>query len=223
MAACRSDLQRPLDGRLSLDVGEIFGGSIRLLREAGRGRRRCDLPVAAQVLDDLAERGCADHLQPLDYGRFAGVVVWNDQPPQSLLAGFDGHREYAAHRFERPVERQFARQHRSVERFGRHLLRGGQNAHGDRQIEARSLLTQVGRSEVDHQFLARHPQSRVFESRTDALLALLDGVVGQPDQKKSQLSCRGDVHLDRDRYGVDACDGSCCGTDEHGLRRVLRR
>lgn len=29
--------------------------------------------------------------------------------------------------------------------------------------------------------------------------------------------------LDRDRHGVDACDGSCCDTDEHGLRRGLRR
>ncbi len=223
VAARRRDFERPLDGCLPLDVGEIFGVAALFLREGGGSCRRCDRPVAAQVLHRLSQRCRTDHLHALDHGRFAGVVARDDQTPQPLFAGLDGHRKDAAHGFERPVERQFARQHRPVERLGRNLLRGGEDAHGDRQVETRPLLAQIGRSEVDHDLAARHLATGILEGRADALLALLDGVVRQSDQKEAQLSGRGDVDLDRDRHGVDACDGSCCDTDEHGLRRGLRR
>ena len=104
MAARRRDFERPLDGCLPLDVGEIFGVAALFLREGGGSCRRCDRPVAAQVLHRLAQRCRTDHLHALDHGRFADVVAWDDQAPQPLFAGLDGHRKDAAHGFERSVE-----------------------------------------------------------------------------------------------------------------------
>ena len=184
VASGRSDLQRPLDVGLPLDIGEILGivhprGVERIL--CGRKGRR-DRPFAVQVGDDLAERGGAHHLDPLDHGRLGGILRREDQPPQPFAPRRNSQRKHPAHGSQRAVERQLADEHRIGHRVGRDALHRREDSHGDRQIESRPLLAQVGRSQAHNHLAARHPFARVLERRPDALFALLDGVVRKPHQ-----------------------------------------
>ena len=84
----------------------------------------------------------------------------------------------------------------------------------NRQVERGTLLAQGGGREVDDHVARGHPFIRIFERRTDALFALLDGVVGQADQMKSQPAAR-DIDLDGHLHSVDAHDSSGMYTYKH--------
>ena len=216
VAARRSDLQRPLGMSLSLHVGEILAvtrpGERGVLPRCGTGRR--DLRHAVQAVDHLAQRLRAEHLDALHHGRLGGVVRRQHDPPQPGVAGTDRQRQHAPHGLERPVERQLPDEHRIGHGAGRDALHRRENPHGDRQVEARTLLAQVGRRKVHDHLAARHALPGVPEGRPDALFALLHGVVGQPHEVHAQTAAR-DIDLDGDRHGVDSGNGSGIGANEH--------
>ena len=203
--------------RLAPHVGEILGIARRSRIErfffVRNGRR--NLRLAVQVSDDFTQGRGADHLDSVHNGGFGGIPRGQHHAPQPLRARPDRNGQHAPHGFERAVERQFADEHRSGDRPGVDTAHRREDAHGDRQVEARTLLAQVGRSEAHDHLFARHPLARVFERRPDALFALLHGVVGQSHEVHAQAAA-GDVDLDGHRHGVDPDDCSCECTNEHG-------
>jgi hypothetical protein len=79
----------------------------------------------------------------------------------------------------------------------RHLATRGEDADGDREVEARSLLAHVRGREVDRDPLLRKLQARVQQGGADALARLADRPVGKPDQRERGQAAP-DVHLDGD-------------------------
>ncbi len=224
MAARRGDLQRPLGVRLAPHIGEVglvaSSGPFEGLRL--RGASRLDRRLAREVGDALLQVARTDHLDAVDHGRLGGVAARHHQAAQSFAAGPHGERQHAPHGPQRTVERQLARKHRIGQRRGVDAPHRREDPHGDRQIETRALLAQVGRREVHHHLPARHPLARVLERRADALLALLHGIVREPHEVEPQPA-RGDVDLDGHRHGVDADERSCMGFDEHIPILILYR
>ena len=216
MAARRGDFERPLGMGLAPDVGEVLVEAPRLPVELPHRKRLGGgyLLLAGQIGERLAERLHADDLNPLDDGRLGHVGTGQHDARQPLGTRPERQRQDAPHRHHRTVERQLAREHRPLQPLGRDALHGRKNSHGDGQVEAGTLLAQVGRSEVDHHLAAREALARVLEGGADALLALLDGVVGQPHQVEAQPA-PGDVDLDGHRHGVDSHDCSRIGPDKH--------
>ena len=138
----RSDLQRPLGERLSLHVCEILlvspRGDFERLRRPGHGGH--DLRLAVQQRHHLLQAPGAQHVDTLHHGRLPGIVRRQHQPPQPFVAGPHGHRQHAPHGFQRPVERQLAREHRPAERPGIHAPHRREYPHGDRQVERSAFL-----------------------------------------------------------------------------------
>ena len=209
-------LQRTLHMRLALHIGKILFITARLRPERlpVRRHRRRHLPFAVQQSDHLLQASGPDHLDAFDHGRLRGIRRRQHQPPQSLFPRAHRHRQHAPHGFQRPVQRQLPGEHRPGKRFGIHPRHRRENPDGDRQVERRALLAQVGRSQTHDHLAARHPLPGVLERRTYALLALLHGAVRQPHEVHSQ-SAAGDIDLDGHRRGIDPHDRSCIGPDKH--------
>ena len=208
-------LQRTLHMRLALHIGKILFITARHPeRLPVRRHRRRHLPFAVQQSDHLLQASGPDHLDAFDHGRLRGIRRRQHQPPQSLFPRAHRHRQHAPHGFQRPVQRQLPGEHRPGKRFGIHPRHRRENPDGDRQVERRALLAQVGRSQTHDHLAARHPLPGVLERRTYALLALLHGAVRQPHEVHSQ-SAAGDIDLDGHRRGIDPHDRSCIGPDKH--------
>ena len=216
MPAGRSNLQGPFRERLALDVGKVLGITLRcrIGRILRGGTCRLERRLAAQCPEQLPERPDTENLDPLDDSRLGRIVRRDNQPPQSRIAGTDGDREHAAHGLQRPVERQFAHKQRPLDRFGRDALHRREDPHGDRQVEACTLLAEIRRSQAHDGLAARHPLPDVVEGGTDPLFALLHGIVGQPHQVETQAAAR-DIDLDGHLDGVDPDNRSGICADEH--------
>ena len=124
----------------------------------------------------------------------------------SVMLGLDGDGQRAFDGFERAVQRQFSHDDELLQSVGVDLLRRRHDAHGDRQVVSRTLLADVGGRHVDDDFLVGETVAKVDNSRSNALLALLDCVVRQADQIEVDTSV--DVHLNGDRDGFDANKGT---------------
>ena len=73
----------------------------------------------------------------------------------------------------------------SSRRAARELVRAGEERERDRKVEARSLLAQRGGREVDGDPASAGPrQHRVDDAAVDAVLRLLAGAVGEPDDRE---------------------------------------
>ena len=214
--AGRSNLQGPFRERLALDVGKVLGITLRcrIGRILRGGTCRLERRLAAQCPEQLPERPDTENLDPLDDSRLGRIVRRDNQPPQSRIAGAYGDREHAAHGLQRPVERQFAHKQRPLDRFGRDALHRRKDPHGDRQVEARTLLAEIRRSQAHDGLAARHPLPDVVEGGTDPLFALLHGIIGQPHQVETQAATR-DIDLDGHLDGVDPDNRSGICADEH--------
>ena len=177
----------------------------RAARAPGRGRRRDRarrrrraspfgvdrrrLALAAQVGDGLGE---VTHAAPARCRR---------APPRRRLGGADeplepgapralGRGEHAADRPQPAVERQLAEGGVLVERARRHLVRGGEHRERDRQVEAGPFLAQRRRREVDGDRRRGPLELGRGDAAADALLRLLAGAVGEPDDRERRRPLR---------------------------------
>src|SRR3989449_10716208 len=87
------------------------------------------------------------------------------------------------------------------EPLGRDLLRGGEDAYGDGQVERRPVLANVGGGEVDGDALQRERVAGVRERGVHALASFLDGTLRQSDGGEGGEAVR-DVGLDVHQIGV---------------------
>ena len=68
--------------------------------------------------------------------------------------------------------------------FARDLPGGGENRERDRKVEARALLAQAGRRQIDGDPADRPIELCRDDSAADTLLRLLAGAVGEPDDRE---------------------------------------
>jgi hypothetical protein len=99
------------------------------------------------------------------------------------------------------------------EAFRRELTRRGKNRERDRQIEARSLLPQRRRSEIDGDPPVERPlQRRRHDPASDSMLRFLAGTVGEPDDcepRDAWLHMRLDLHLARFETDESMSERAC--------------
>ena len=123
-----------------------------------------------------------------------------------------------------PVERELADRGVARERLGRQLVGGGEHGERDRQVEARPLLAQRGRREVDGDAPLRRPlELGRGDPAADALLRLLAGAVGEADDRERRQPLL-EVRLDLDPARVEAdervSDRACEHVATLGAARV---
>ena len=90
------------------------------------------------------------------------------------------------------------------EPLARELRRRGEHGERDREVEPCSLLAQRGRREVDRDRLARPLEKRGVDAAPDAVLRLLAGPVGEPDDRERRLLARAQVCFDLDATRLEA-------------------
>ncbi|MNT68640.1 hypothetical protein D3C72_2068900 [compost metagenome] len=90
-----------------------------------------------------------------------------------------------------------------VERFGRNLAAGGQDAQRDGQVEAAGLLGQVGRCQVDGDAAVGEFVAAVEDGGAHALAAFAHAGVGQADDGEDRQAV-GQVRFHAHRRRGDA-------------------
>ena len=117
-------------------------------------------------------------------------------------------RDRARHRANTPVERELADAGMLEEAMRGQLVRAGENGEGDRKVEPRPLLAERRRSEVDRDPIAGGPgQHRVDDPALHAVLRLLTGAIGEPDDRERRQVGRDEVRLDVDATRLEPDDG----------------
>src|SRR5581483_293762 len=130
--------------------------------------------LAAEVGDGLGE--VADgHGLDAGEGDLGAALGRTDEPAGTVPARTLVRPARAGHGPPAPVERELADGGVPGERARWQLARSCEHGEGDRQIETRALLAQVGRSEVDGDPALRPLELRRGDSRSDTLLRLLAG------------------------------------------------
>ena len=146
-------------------------------------------------------------------GRRLGSADESGQPVPARSLG-DGDR--ARNGTHATVERELADAAVLEQPLRRELIRAGEQRERDRQVEARSLLAQRRRREVDRDPVAAGPrQHRVDDAAVHAVLRLLAGAVGEPDDRERRQIGRDEVRLDLDAARLEADDGRGEGSREH--------
>ena len=100
-----------------------------------------------------------------------------------------------------------SRERPPAERGRRHLGGGGEHAHGDREIQARTFLAQGPGREVHDDAAQRPLQPSALDRRPDPVAGVLDPRAGQPGDRERREPAT-DVRLDGDEVTADADDGN---------------
>ena len=202
VAAGRGDLERTARTLLTPHVGQV-GHDRERFEVVGRQRRCGRVALAAQVGHGLGEMTHADRLDSRERHLGAGLGG-ADEMREAGAPGPFGRDERARHRPKPPVERELADRGVPFERFRRHLVGGGEHGERDRQVEARPLLAQRGRCEVDRDAPLRGPlELGRRDSRAHSFLRLLARPVGEADDRERRQPPL-EVRLDLDAARVDA-------------------
>ena len=126
-----------------------------------------------------------------------------EEPRQPGLPRPFCRRQDAADRAQPPVERELADGGVPDERVGRHLPRGRQHRQRDRQVEARALLPELGRGEVDGDPAQWPLELGRGDPAPHPLLRLLARAVGEADDRERRQAPL-EVRLDLHPAGVEA-------------------
>ena len=203
MAARGRELERLLRRFLAGDIGEIDLVP-RHAGPSGDRRGRGALP-AFQVRHHVPERAESERVDPAGCG-LARVLERDERGAHPARRGVAHARHGPADRPERAVERQLAEAQRR--RLDRDLPARAQDAERDREIEARPLLSSLGRREVHRHAAQRKLVARVPDGRAHSLPGLLHGGVGETDDDERGQAV-GDIDLDGDERRLESPEGAC--------------
>ncbi len=120
------------------------------------------------------------------------------------------------------VQRQFAEQDDVVHLPAFDDAGRGQDTEGDRQVERRARLADVGRRQVDRDAVRREFEAGIPDGAPHPVAALADARVGQSDHREGREAER-HVHFHVDREGLDAEDRGAAEAGEHVRRRAAIR
>ena len=209
------DLERPLRVRLPLYFPEVDVVLRPFRQEPGEIHLRLrQLGPAVQEVGQLGQIPSAQHADPSDDARLGHVLPRQHERFEPRRARRQRHRQRAAYGANRTLEPQLAEHHHPPEPLGRDLLRGGEDAHGDGEVERRPVLANIGGGEVDSDALQRERVAGVRERGIHALASLLDGTLRQSDGGEGGEAV-GDVGFDVYQIGVDPEHRGGADASEH--------
>ena len=201
------DLDRRAQGLLSLHVREVVAVPLVGRHERSEvGRVRHDLNLAAQVFHRLAECSDGDDVDARDDARLLGVLRGDEHGATADAPHLDDDGDDASDAPHVPCERQLPDERVFVELLGAEALRRLEERDGDGEVVDRALLADVGGREVHrHRVFVLGAEARVPERGGDAVLRLLDRLVGEADDGKRARGL-GRADLDLDSRRVDAVE-----------------
>ena len=143
----------------------------------------------------------------------------DEDPPDPAPRQCRDHRQDTRHGPDLATERQLTDQGDPAGP-GTDLLRAQEDPDGDRQVERCPGLPQVRRGEIDRDPSRRMREAVVAQRAADALPRLLEGGVGEPDDREPRQSRR-DIDLDPDepaRKAVERRGWDDCQHDPNATR-----
>ena len=194
VGAGRGDLERTLGVCLAPDVGEVEVVR-RGCSDGARERHRPGGTVAVQQADRVGERRRGEHVEPVDGERLGGVLHGHDERVDPLASAGQPDRERATDRLDLAVERELADDGVRSDDAIFHDARGGEDTEGDRQVERRALLPDVGGRQVHGDPVQGEGETGVADRGAHALAALAHGGVRQAHRGEGRQAGR-DVHFD---------------------------
>lgn len=206
MAPGGGDFERPPRLGLAAHVGEV-GRCVR--GRCRRWRRWCQRRLPGEVGADGEQRRRGEDVALPGQRRFAGARHRQDEG-LAVAGCLQRHGQRAAHRAQLAGEREFAGKFMAGQAGRRNLPAGGEDAEGDRQVEAPGFLGQVGRGQVYGDAAGGVLEAGIDDRGTDAVACLANFGVGQADQGQSGQPV-GQVHLDGDRRRVEAVESPAEG------------
>ncbi len=198
---------------LSTDVCKV---ERRMSRTPVGGDELGCVDLAAEIGDSLGQVTHAHGLHA-GKGRLRARLVRADEPFEPGAAGALRHAEHAADASQAAVERKLAARRVLVEPLARYLSRRREQGQRDRQVEARALLLQLGRREVDGRFVPRPLESRRLDAAAHALFRLLTGAIDEADERERRNAAL-DVSFDLDPARLQADEGESDCACEHTSR-----
>ena len=192
---------------LAVHVREIRRRFSRRRRRRGALRSRHEPGRIVHRMHRLAKGRHPIQPQARNDGRFGLVAQGQQESAVAVAARARGHRQYAASRLYRAVERQRANQQQVVDVAPGDAPGRGQHAERNRQIEVRPFLADVSRGEVDGDAVRREFVARIANRAADAVAALADARIGESDHGERRQPER-DVDLHLHRKGLDAEDAA---------------
>ena len=168
------ELERTLRALLPAHVREIPTRRLGPAPVRRLDRRR--IPLTAEVRDGLGEVPNGDRLDSRQ-GGLGGTFGGADQLLEPAGPRALSRREHAADRPQAPVQPELADGRVLHDPLRRHLPRGGKDRERDRQVEARTLLSQLRGGEVDGDPPSRPLQLGGGDPAPHAVLRLLTGAV----------------------------------------------
>ncbi len=181
MGAGGGDQQGAFGGELALHFAQVRIGLAQVQQAIGlEGADRCMAVEMGNQLQQMIDR---DHRQPGSQRSLFGIGLWHHQRT-SGGACRECRRQHALHRANGAGQGQFTQALQVFQREGRHLHAGGEDAEGNRQIEAPTVLGQVRRSEVERDAPSGKVEGRIEDRTAHPVLAFLHGGFGQADQGK---------------------------------------
>ena len=114
------------------------------------------------------------------------------------------------------MKRQLAKHKVIVNRVMRNAADGDKKAEGDRKVEMRAFLDQIGRCQVDRYPLRRQGQPDRGQRGTDAFARFTDRLVGKTHNRHRRQTVR-HMDLNLDGNGFDAAKGDGSDARMHGV------
>ncbi len=229
----KRDLQPPARGGLPADVGEVDRWvpadqrpAYRMLVEGPRdghepaaGRlRRTSTVWAGNQPRGIIEAEQRFDLEPLDERRLGRV---GRRYPHAARAGPGErvqHRQNARHRMHGTREREFPQQS-PVPSGGRHLPRGDEDAHGDRDVIGGAVFAPTRGREVDRDALLGVDEPTVADRPAHPFASLRERRVRQADDLADRQAWR-HVDLDADQGALEPVHHRCDQRREHAAERT---
>src|SRR4051794_10166698 len=148
VTAGRRDLEPALGVLLAPDIREIQ--VLRRRRAPGTGTaNRVWMPALVEEVGYAREARDRQDLDTSDQRGFGGILRGHDEALVTGVPGADGRGQGTAARAQHARQRQLSAHRASLKPVAWNLLARREQADGDREVEARPGLAQVGRSQID--------------------------------------------------------------------------
>lgn len=188
MPARRRHFKRPLSVKLAPNLTKIkhrFPGFTR--RQVNPARLR-ELSLPSEKLRQLLQIFHGINRGPRHQRRLVGICCRHHYLVFPVVHRSRHRRQHPAAPPHRAVEREFAKIDKPGRGLGRHLPRRRQDAGGQREIVTRSLLTDIGRGQVDRNPPERKRKSGIFQRRPHPVARLADSGIWKPHNLKGRQS-----------------------------------
>jgi hypothetical protein len=165
---------------------------------------------SVEKLNHLREILHSENFELADHGGLGRIAIGQNESSIVFLPRGHGHRQRAAHGFNRAVERQFADDQITIQQLAFDQPFGSQNSHGHGQIVGRAFLFNVRGREIDGDPFGGKGIAAVFHRSANAVFAFFDCAFGQSHRGElRQARSQVDFHFDTE--GVDTVES--CAVD----------